>query len=250
MSETITPDSAPVIIPDTDTIQVQGTGIEQAAQAIAKVESQHDFNQASDFLTGTIKSTLKRIDEKFKPSIDAAKANKKSAETARKEIVTLCDEIKAPFLSAETIIKNGLADFTEKQEAEQRRIEQEARDLALKEAEDARLRQAEAAEARGDSAEVDKLLSEPVTAPVVKTASMKPKAEGVQVKKLYKGKLVNIKALCAAIANGDPRAPVTLVTVNQKELNKLASTYKDQFDVPGCELDVSRNVAATAKEAK
>ena len=137
---------------------------------------------------------------------------------------------------AERIIKTKMVDYLQ---AEQRK----AREIAA--AEEARLRKlaeqrAERAEKRGDA---DAAAGHRVTAEMtVVPVAAPPTVAGISTRSIWRAEVTNIKELCRAIADG--LVPVSLVTVNQTEANRMASALKDTMKVPGLRSVESTSVAA------
>ena len=211
------------------------------ATELAKIETHESCEQAGAFLV-EIKKGMKHVDEKFNESLTKAQDVKKAAEAARKELVSLIDEIKAPAKKAEVILKNAIGKFYLKMKAEQEAEEKRLADIAAKEAEEAALEDAVEAEKEGDHEEAEAILNEP-PAPVATVATdMKPKAAGVGVSMLYRADVLDIKKLCQAVADGT--APIGAVEANMTFLNRYATMMKKEFKVPGCQLIEKPSVGA------
>jgi hypothetical protein len=151
-------------------VKQEALSIPEKARMIV-VTDQGSF-MAADTFFGVIKQTEKKIDAFFDPLIDDAMEVKRTAETARKNIVTRRDEAKAPLLEATNYLKTQLYQFTKKQE-EERRLEQlrlEAQ--ARREEEERRLKEAELLEQMGEHEEAERVIEQPmqVSAPVVPKA--------------------------------------------------------------------------------
>lgn len=54
---------------------------------------------------------------------------------------------------------------------------------------------------------------------------------GLAYRERWKAEIVDLRALCAAVARGD--APYFLVEFNQKEANKVANSLREAMDIPG-----------------
>ena len=118
--------------------------------------------------------------------------------------------------------------------------QKEAEEAARKLAEDAKLALAvQAADSGASEAEIESILDANLTmpAPVLPAA---PKVEGLREGGRWKAQVIDIKALCRAVADGKVMAE--LVEPNMPLLNKLAVQYKEAFNVPGCTAKKESNV--------
>ncbi len=114
-------------------------------------------------------------------------------------------------------------------EAQQRKEREEHEAAIRKQQEDERIAEALNAEKQGyTDEEIEEILTappEPVYMPPVQrviTSAAPVKISGLRNKKVsYTGKVVDIKTLCRAIAEG--RIPSTIIDVNQGQLNKLVN---------------------------
>lgn len=126
------------------------------------------------------------------------------------------------------------------QEEERRRREQEAREAAEK-AERERLRQqklAEAALERGDTAKAEKFEAKAEQAATSVPVAEAPKTTGVALRTYYQVQVLNMKQLCAAVAEG--KIPPHIVQLHQGEANKFASATKGAVEIPGCTIKKER----------
>jgi colicin import membrane protein len=194
------------------------------------IDSQISLDQATAFLRG-VKSLAKQIEDErvsiTKPINDALKA-----------INDLFREPKAILDDAERKVKGAITAY----QAEQRRIADEAAKKALAEklAIEAEARKAQeeaeaarkAAEATGDKeaieaaeiAEREAIILKGVSVTIDTTPIAPQKAEGTQERTNYKASVVDIKALCKAIAEG--RAPIECVEPNTPFLNTQARALR------------------------
>jgi hypothetical protein len=179
--------------------------------------------------------------------LKAIKAKWNEIEATRKSLLGPVDEARAriqalfkpplDFLArAESIYKGKIAAY----QTEERRIAQEA---AQREAD--RLRKLEEAKAvraekRGDIERAEQLREQEIIVPVAPTTRL----EGTTVRTVWSAELVDIKALCAAIAEG--KAPADLVDFSQARGNRIATALKDAANVPGLRFIRSESVAVRA----
>lgn len=213
-----TPDNAPMLAAEAALHEAESMTISSPSQLMAATE------------------TLKGIKRKWK-----------EIEATRKSLVAPLDEgrerIQAFFrppldflASAEGIYKSKITAY----QSEERRI---ALEIARKETE--RLRKldeakAKRAEASGNTGRAEELRERAIIVPVVPTT----KLAGTSTRELWSAELLDIKALCAAIADG--KAPADMVTFNQSAGNRLASALKDAADVPGVRFMRTESMAVRA----
>ncbi len=187
------------------------------------------------------KATLKEIDATFDPIIEKQRAALDEARGQKKRHAD-------PLLAAERHGKSVLEVFDAEQkriaDEEQKRLE--AQQLA--EAHDRRLDEAFEAEASGDAALADEILSTPVqTAPIVVTRGT-PVVDGVSHKANWKGECSDLAKLVLAAADElrsndrtKPRVAFSMLeaaTVKKavdSQVNSRAKTMKSELNkVPGC----------------
>lgn len=236
---------------DTSIIEERGSAVVEMAKGI-EITDNETYQEAVDFVRERIKPLRKEIDATFDPLIsDANKAHKNLiAEKKRHE---------QPLVDAEGMAKTAISSYKREQErkreeAERKRREEERRrqqeeeenrrvEQARKDEEAKKLREAEEAEAAGNEEEAEKILDQvplaPETPPIPPPTSPStyvppvPKADGVSVRKRWSAKVVDIKALCAAVAKAE--APTSFVEGNMTILNAVARGDKERFSVPGVE---------------
>jgi hypothetical protein len=157
---------------------------------------------------------------------------KRAAHTAWQQVLAAEKRLLDPVADAERIYKAGIASY----EAEQRRIEAEARAKAETEArrlaEEQREREIEQAEAEGaDLAEVTAMIAAPLPAIRPQSQPMFQSARGISTATNWKGEVVSLEKLVAAVAAG--RANIALVMANETAINQLARATRGTLEVPG-----------------
>jgi len=173
----------------------------------------------------------------------------KECEEFFKPIKQQIDALKKPVLNAETEISNLLA--TEKarlgglitafQQEEKRRADEAAR-VAREAAEAAErerlLNLAVEAEKSGDIATAEAILDEPVTAPPITIQHQAPTRMAGQVSTTrYSCTVTNLLELVQAVADG--KAKIGCISANEAYLNNQARADKENFSIPGCQLNRS-----------
>ena len=141
-----------------------------------------------------------------------------------------------PFEDAESIIKRKVIAYQselerkrqeEARKAEAARLEAERKERERLEA------QAKKAEEKGkvEKAEALREQAETVVAAPVFMPPPPPQVKGSNFRKVWKGKVIDIKALCQAIGSG--HAPINFIELNQAAINAYAKATKNSMPVPG-----------------
>jgi phage-related minor tail protein len=206
------------------------------------VKSPETSLQAQEFLKH-IKTTAKRVYEKFHPPVEAAHAAWKAAKDLENFFMT-------PFEEAERIIKRKVVAF--QQEIEQRQREEAAR-IEAQRAQEERLRkeelqrQADAAAAKGkaEKAEALRAKAEEYVAPPVFVPPVVSQASGTAFKKTWKAEVTDLPAFLKAVAEG--RAPLGVISINESALNAYAKGVKGTMAVPGLRFFEATSLAVSTK---
>jgi hypothetical protein len=210
------------------------------ARALVKIETQQQADDASAVLA-EISQVRKAIKAEFEPMIKSASA---ALDAVRKRF----READYPLEQAEKSLRGALADFAER---ERLRAEEEAR----KQAEEAAKRIEERIEEELDSVTDPELARaildrgyEELNAVMAAPAPPKPATSAATFREVWRGRVVNVRELCRAIADG--RAPESLVEVRMSEVNKLASVHREQLStlVPG--LQAFKQTVTTVKAVR
>jgi hypothetical protein len=157
---------------------------------------------------------------------------KRAAHTAWQQVLAAEKRLLDPVTDAERIYKARIASY----EADQRRIEAEARAKAEAEArrlaEEQREREIEQAEAEGaDLAEVTAMIAAPLPAIRPQEQPAFQSARGITTAANWKGEVTSLEALVKAIAAG--KANIGLVMANETAINQLARATRGTLEVPG-----------------
>jgi hypothetical protein len=148
------------------------------------------------------------------------------------EYKTAQDRIRAEALAAAEAERQRLADAeTCRVKAEQERVDAAARD--------AREREIAAAKKSGDRKLAQRLLSEPIDAPIVARRPVfappvfveSAAADGVLFQERWEAEVTSLEELVKAVATG--RASVGLLQANMTALNQVARALKSKLDIPG-----------------
>ena len=205
------------------------------------IKTQDDSNRAQTNLK-EIKRRRAMIHEKFDPPVRAAHKAWQAAKSLYNYFVN-------PFDEAETIIKRKVVTFESEQgrrRQEEARIAEAKRQEAERKEREKLEAQAKAAEEKGKSEKAEALRekAENVTIAPAFTPPAAPKVEGASFKKVWKGEVTDLLALCKAIAEG--RAPANLISINQTALNAFAKGVKDTMAVPGLKFFEDTEMAVRA----
>ena len=68
------------------------------------------------------------------------------------------------------------------------------------------------------------------------------KVEGLSSRKVWRGRITDMKAFCQGVVDG--KNPITFVEVKQADLNRLANTYKNTQEFPGIVLEQVSDVVS------
>lgn len=211
--------------PKTSKIAEQTTAIVQQAAAI-EVATNDGYVAAGEFVK-RCRAALKTIDDTFDPII---KKQNESIKTARDQKKKLAE----PIQSAAATVERRMIEFRAAQEAEriaeQRRLAEQAR----KDQEAAAIASAIEAEAAGDRASADEILSAPVAPPVVVLRKTTPKIEGQSFRKIWKFKVTNPAAI-----------PREYLMVDEVKLGQYARMAKATAQMPGVHFYSEDSMAST-----
>ena len=213
------------------------------AEANALVVQEQSESTHAQGILQEIKRRAKIIAERMERPVRAAYE-------AWKAVKELENGLLKPLAEAESIIKRKVIAFENvqaiKREEEQRRAQAKADEDARKDRERL-LAQAQKAEEKGktEKAEALRQQSEIVHAVPVFTPPAPEKVQGTAFKKVWKGEVTDIKALCLSIAGGT--APLNLLTVNQSAINAFAKGVKNTMPVAGIRFFEETEIAVRAR---
>jgi len=204
---------------------------EKARQLVIK--DQATYTTAANILQD-IAAIEKRIIEHHKPIKDAAFSAHKIAVATERRFLD-------PLTEAKGIIKKAISTWTVEQERIRREAQQKAEDEARRKEEERRLAEAIEAEKAGDTVKAEAIISKPIEPVVV--SKIQPtfnKVAGVTTRENWSAEVIDLKALCQAIAEG--KAPLESVLPNMPLLNSMARTAKDLMSIPGVKAIKETNV--------
>lgn len=196
------------------------------------ITSKEEAANAAELLQN-VKGMAKQITEFFAPM-------KQKAHSAWKAITAGESAQLAPLLDAEAKLKARLSTWLAAEELRVRQEESRRAEEARQRAEEMALLEAIDLEAAGEKDAAAVVLAEPVLAPVVRLDA--PKVAGVSSRETWEAVVVDLKALCTAVAAGT--VPLEFVTPNQKALDALARSLKGGLNFPGVKVQ-SRRVLAS-----
>lgn len=199
--------------------------VEQASR-YALIRDAVTYTEAAVYLREQVKPALKRL----KAFREAILAPMRATLATQRDTL---DGMAAPLTEAETVLKAGMLAW---EEAESARIAKEEA-AALAEAEEAaRVEQAAEAQAVRDmgdeeaATEIEEL--EIAVVPPVVERTTRPVGIGMTLR--WDAKVVDIKALCAAVAAGE--VPINAVQPNMPVLRDMARKQKTDACWPGVEV--------------
>ena len=244
---------------EAEEVEAKALSIVDQARAVVVKDSQ--TYTAAGMLWKSIGDMIKEVKDTFDPICEAANRAHKEATRKRAKFLD-------PLTAAQKSVKQIMAAYDAEQErirkaeedrlrkieedrlAEERRKEQERLEAERKAEEDRLLAEAVAAEARGDKETAEALTNaavesneqikevaaaiaqEPVYVPPVVVPKSVPKMAGGPVyREVWAAEIVDIKALCMAVATG--KASTECVTGNMVALNRMAVALKGTMNIPG-----------------
>lgn len=216
----------------TTQVKTESLAVVQQAKAM-KVTDDSSFRAAGEFLK-QIKIASNKVIAVFKPM----------KTQAHKAWRTICDtegEMLDPLNEAEKYLKSQLSDYTLKVEEEQASQRKELENKARSEADESTLEAAYAAEEAGSPALAQEILRQEPHVPAVVMPSAAPAMKGISTRKKYKSQIVNMRALCAAVATG--KVPIMAILGNTKWLDTQANQMQDLLNIPGVKA-VPENIIA------
>lgn len=182
--------AAPVVAvenPATAQVAQEATDLVAVARALT-VQNDDDYRLAASFLTEKVKPLLRQIDDTFDPIVTAAHRAHKTALEAKKKVAD-------PVLAAERTVKGALSTYTQRQEQERRRLEEQIRKAEQERAEREALERAAELERQGHHEEAeamtDQLIAAPPPAPPVVLPPATPKVAGVSTRENWQYRIVD-----------------------------------------------------------
>jgi hypothetical protein len=167
----------------------------------------------------------RRIVEHHSPIKDAAHKAHAAACAAEKKL-------RDPVREAVGILKRAIGSWEQEQEQKRLQAQRQAEAIRAKAEEEARLALAVEAEQHGAAEEtVEEILETPMVAPPVVVAPTFQRAAGVSTQQRWTVEVVDMRALCRAIADG--KASPELVEPNMTALNQIARAMKQTMNIPG-----------------
>lgn len=201
----------------------------QRATALA-VTTPDAYAGAADFLKA-VKAAQKRVTDFFGPM-------KAKAHAAWKEITATEASTLTPLTEAEVMVKRKMLNYAQAEEAnrqaEQRKLQAAADEAARKERERlekeaAKLKTPELREQRMEQAAA-------VVAPVVEVASVRPVVTGQSIRKTWRARVVDAKAV-----------PREWLVVNDTALQAFARSTKGAVPVAGVEFFEEASLASASR---
>jgi len=203
---------------------------------LVQITSPETYAMAANGLQ-LIKGMTKEIKDFFAPL-------KEKAFAAHRALTAAENDKLAPLVEAERFAKGAMTTWQLEQEAaarvEQRRLEEEAR----KRAEEEKLLDAIDAEQAGEPEAAERILAEPVLAPVVRIAPPVPAVSGISMRETWSADVFDMKALVRAVADG--KVPMRALVVDAVFLNGQARALKGDLNYPGVRAVSKRSVASSA----
>lgn len=209
--------------------------LEQCRALVVETAPQAQF--AADLLTSELVPRRQAITEYFAPLKTAAhKAHRLICEREKLALARLEEP--------ERIVRDKLAQFAAAEQARRREAEARQRAELAAAQEAARAAAFDRAVERGDTAAAERLLDDSAPPPLVvvpgEPVPEVAKLDGIGFVERRTVVVEDFAALVAAVAAGT--VPITVLSVNQSALNKLAVALGATFAAPGCRVVVETAV--------
>ena len=198
-------------------IENQTTAITRRAAELT-IDSAAEYADAAQFLKDC-RAVVKEIDATFATLI-------KDAHTLHRNLIGKRDYHREPLQLAEREIKQRMGRWSSEQERIRVEREQAERKRLAQEAEDRRLAEAETLEATGQAEAADALIEAPPPPPppvVIRTSV--PKTKGISVRKVWKYRIVDFKLI-----------PHEYLTVDEKKIGAVVRALKENAKIAGVEV--------------
>ncbi len=233
-----------VLAMPTPELETRALSVVDEARAIVIVD-QESFDAAGRFLTERVKALLAEANETFDPVIASAHKTHQDAIAAKRKVT-------APLVLSETIAKDAIRIYRQKQEEIQRA--EERRLAAIEEDRLAKIREEEVEllEKQGaDPGLIAAVCEEPLAAPAVRVAPTYQMPVGISTRETWSAKLQNFREMCRALATGcscplrvNPAVPEHYASPNMTALNQRARSDKGLMNIPGVQAVPDTGVSA------
>lgn len=215
------------------------------ARAAALLDGAKDYVIDSDFMLEAAGEDLKAVKGLAKQIEADRKALTKPLDEQKKTIMDFYRPAETYLVQAESILKKGIARYTDEQE----RIKRQAQIEAARATDNARAqltREATAAAAAGNHNHAAGLeLAAAITTVAVAEAPA-AKIAGISSRKTYKGEVTNELALIQHILANPALAAMGIVKVDQAALNKYIQSTKGAVELPGVLIQADTTIASRA----
>lgn len=169
----------------------------------------------------------KKIEAKFARSVETTKA-------AYDEARALRDEFLTPVTAAKKAQPERMKVWAREEERKRVELERKAQAEAKKKADDEALAAAAALEKDGFKEAAAEIINTPPPAPVVVQPRTVPKGMGAAIRTTWKARVVDVKALVAAVASG--AVPMAAIIPNEVFLGQQARALKAECKYPGVQV--------------
>lgn len=209
--------------------------------ALVKITDQNTYNMAAG-LVKQIRTLIAQVKEHHKPI-------KQATDKAHTEAVAAEKRMLEPLHRADATVTAEITRWDVERERERKESQAKADAEARRLADLAATAEAKAAKANGaDQKVVDAILAAPVPVPTPIVPPTYDRAEGMSTRQTWHAEVVDIIALCRAVAEG--KASTELVLPNMPNLNKLASAMKTTFNIPGVRAVPKTSLAVKVGSAR
>ena len=205
-----------IIEPDDEQLGRDAGSIVEAAKR-HEIVSGESFQKAGDLLKGIV-YLLQEVDKTFDESIA-------SAYKAHRDIIKAKKKHATPLAQARDFLRGRIGQYEDDQEQARLQKERELQQKAQKREEQIALEEAAVLEAEGHSEEAQKMIEEPIEAPVVVVKKTVPKVDGISTKHVWKFRIVDADVI-----------PKDYLMPDEKAIGAIVRARKGKVDIPGVKV--------------
>jgi len=168
--------------------------------------------------------------QREKTADDETEPTRSALDMAKKQLLAYRDKIKAPYIALRAVLSAKAQSYEaaerQREDAERRKLENEA----MERDKERRLLEALQAEAEGDTATAEAIVTAPVVAPIVAVPTQRATVAGVSARTTWSAEVVDFPAFARAAVAAERWE---LLSPNQVNLNKTATILKENFKITG-----------------
>ena len=208
------------------------------AQATALVITNKGEHEAAQLFYQAIAKRKKQIKEFFSPS-------KKQADELHQSICDMESALLTPCTQAQGISEKKILDYDKAERDRAAKIQAEQTERARKEAEERKLAEATSLQEAGFPKAANEVLDEPIDIPISKKVATIATVKGVSTIGRWKVTAVPDKIAAIKFLLKRPEYH-NLLDLNMTGINQLATTLRENFNIPGIQVEEAKSLSAKA----